>query len=48
MYKRLRKEAAEAAKSTDPDVLLAPGAETLGEWRAWAERRAATQKLSPK
>lgn len=35
MYKRLRKEAAEARKSTDPDLLLSPCEDNLNEWRAW-------------
>ncbi|KAH8043789.1 hypothetical protein JL720_17304 [Aureococcus anophagefferens] len=35
MYKRLRKEAAEARRSTDPDLLLCPSEDNLMDWRAW-------------
>ncbi|EGB06171.1 hypothetical protein AURANDRAFT_16391, partial [Aureococcus anophagefferens] len=32
---RLRKEAAEARRSTDPDLLLCPSEDNLMDWRAW-------------
>lgn len=35
MHKRLRKEAVEARRSADPDVLLHADEENLNEWRAW-------------
>ena len=35
MYKRLRKEAVEARKSKDPDLVLAPNEDNLSQWRAW-------------
>ena len=35
MYKRLRKEAADAQRSTEPDLVLAPQQDNLQSWRAW-------------
>jgi peroxin-4 len=35
MFKRLRKEAADAKDSTEPDLVLAPNQDNLQKWRAW-------------
>ena len=35
MFKRLRKEAADAQRSTEPDLVLAPQQDNLQSWRAW-------------
>ena len=35
MFKRLRKEAADAQRSTEPDLVLAPQRDNLQSWRAW-------------
>ena len=35
MFKRLRKEAAAAQRSTEPDLVLAPQQDNLQSWRAW-------------
>ena len=35
MFQRLRKEAADAQRSTEPDLVLAPQQDNLQSWRAW-------------
>ena len=35
MFKRLRKEAADAQRSTEPDLVLAPQQDNLQSWKAW-------------